>query len=247
MYRQTQRFSQSLNRTLKLSNEARSFATRATSKMLVLPRFTERAAGRNVWAVGHLRHSFSTEAPKPKNPSFMDFEFKTIVEMQTKACKTYAGNRLFGVRSGNKFEWLNYQDFGKLVDNTRKILKELGVGYNSKVAVISNNRVEWAAVQFAAQSLGGLMVPMYEQQPEADWQYIINDCGATVLVVATHKVFDLVKDYPGKVGQVKHLLSLEKDAPAHVNYPRFAISSITPIYVQLTLLYFMQSSKRSGV
>jgi long-subunit acyl-CoA synthetase (AMP-forming) len=162
----------------------------------------------------------STEVKKAVTPSFMDFEFTNLVEMQQKACKHYAPNRLFGTRVGDNFEWMNYGDFGKLVDNTRKVLHKLGVGYNSRVAIISNNRVEWAALQFAAMGLGGQLVPMYEAQPQSDWEYIINDCGASVVVCANQSIYDKVKDYPGKLGQVKHLLSLDAAADDSINYQK---------------------------
>lgn len=162
----------------------------------------------------------STEVKKPVTPSFMDFEFTNLVEMQQKACKHYAPNRLFGTRVGDNFEWMNYGDFGKLVDNTRKVLHKLGIGYNSRVAIISNNRVEWAALQFAAMGLGGQLVPMYEAQPQSDWEYIINDCGASVVVCANQSIYDKVKDYPGKLGQVKHLLSLDTAADDSINYQK---------------------------
>lgn len=150
----------------------------------------------------------------------MDFEFSTLVEMQQKACQFYAPNRLFGVRNGDKFDWMNYKDFGVLVDNTRKVLHKHGVGYNSRVALISNNRIEWAAIQFATMSLGGQMVPMYEAQPEYDWQYIIEDCGASVVICGTQVVYDQVKHYPGKVGNVKHLLSLDEKAEDSINFQK---------------------------
>lgn len=163
---------------------------------------------------------FSVAASKSPKP-FLDFEFSTLVEMQQKASQHFAENRLFGTRKGNDYEWITYKEFGVLVDNTRKVLHKLGIGFNGRVALISNNRVEWAAIQFAAMSLGGQMVPMYEAQPEYDWQYIINDCGATVVIAGTQTILDQVKEYPGKVGNVKHLLCLDANSEDSVNYQKY--------------------------
>ena len=39
----------------------------------------------------------------------------------------------------------------------------------------------------------------YEAQLEKDWQHILVDSDAKVLVVATEAIYEKVKDYPGKV------------------------------------------------
>jgi long-subunit acyl-CoA synthetase (AMP-forming) len=39
----------------------------------------------------------------------------------------------------------------------------------------------------------------YEAQKENDWRYIINDSGAKVVFVATEKIYEVVKDFVGKV------------------------------------------------
>lgn len=84
----------------------------------------------------------------------------TTVELLNRALKAYPNNHLFGTRNGDRFDWITYAEFGKLVSETRKVLHHNGVGVNDKVALISNNRVEWATFMYATQSLGGQIVPM---------------------------------------------------------------------------------------
>jgi long-chain acyl-CoA synthetase len=129
--------------------------------------------------------------------------------MHLKTTELYAYNPVIGTRKGNIYEWTTYKELGEMVRNARKFLSKLGVGPTKRVAIISNNRLEWAVLMHATMSLGSQMIPMYENQLEQDWQYIINDCDATVLVAATDKVYNLVKDYPGKVGKIEHVLSLD--------------------------------------
>jgi long-chain acyl-CoA synthetase len=63
----------------------------------------------------------------------------------------------------------------------------------SKVAIISNNRWEWATIAAAAYSLNASPVPMYEAQMSSDWSYILNDSGSTTLFCATQEIFDRVQ------------------------------------------------------
>jgi long-chain acyl-CoA synthetase len=61
------------------------------------------------------------------------------------------------------------------------------------VAIISNNRWEWAAIAAAAYSLNASLVPMYEAQLPSDWTYILNDSGSCVVFCATQDIFDRVQ------------------------------------------------------
>jgi long-chain acyl-CoA synthetase len=63
------------------------------------------------------------------------------------------------------------------------------------VALISNNRLEWAVAYFATVSLGAQIVPMYEAQKESDWQYIIKDSEAKIILAATDKIYGLTESY----------------------------------------------------
>jgi long-subunit acyl-CoA synthetase (AMP-forming) len=68
----------------------------------------------------------------------------------------------------------------------------LSVGRGDKVALISNNRVEWAVAFYAVAGLGGSVVPMYEAQMEKDWRYIVQDSGAKLILAANEAIYQQV-------------------------------------------------------
>lgn len=71
-----------------------------------------------------------------------------------------------------------------------------------KVALISNNRLEWAVAYFATISLGAQIIPMYEAQKESDWQYIIKDSEAKMILAASEKVYAQTESYINTVCRV---------------------------------------------
>ncbi|MBJ93858.1 MAG: long-chain fatty acid--CoA ligase [Rickettsiales bacterium] len=112
-------------------------------------------------------------------------QFKNLVDLCSKSCERYGGNPLFGTRrSDGSWDYISYAQFGALVDEARGGFRSLGLGDGEVVAVISNNRVEWAVGAYATYGCGGMYVPMYEKQNLADWEYIIGDSGAKLLLVA---------------------------------------------------------------
>jgi long-chain acyl-CoA synthetase len=142
-------------------------------------------------------------------------KFKNLVELLETSVEQFAGRELFGTKVGNVWRWMTYGEFGRLVDAFRAGLAARGVGKGDKIACISNNRVEWAVAAYATYSLGAVWVPMYEAQLDKEWQFILNDCGAKVLLVSTQPIYQKTKDWPGKLPALKHVISFEgpKDDP----------------------------------
>ena len=53
------------------------------------------------------------------------------------------------------------------------------------MAILSENRVEWALTDYALLGLGAIPVPIYTTLLEPDIEYILRDSGAKGIVVAT--------------------------------------------------------------
>lgn len=117
-------------------------------------------------------------------------QVSNLVEVLEQAVEQFGDQDLFGTKIRGKYEWITYRQFGELVDHARGGLAALGVGKGDRVGIISNNRVEWAVTAYATYGLGACLAPMYEKQHIDDWRYIIRDCGAKVLVVATTSIRD---------------------------------------------------------
>ncbi len=90
-----------------------------------------------------------------------EVSFTTLADLIEGACKSFPKNDVFGTRNGDKFDYIKYEDFYRLYSASRTMLfHKYGVAEGDKVAMISNNRVEWATLMYATVSLGAQWVPM---------------------------------------------------------------------------------------
>lgn len=96
---------------------------------------------------------------KPLLP-IVDLQFSTLNELHVEATKAYSTNPMFGTKVGDEYHWMTYAEFDVEVAKCRILLNEHKIGKDDKVALISNNRVEWAVTKYATVSLGGQVVPM---------------------------------------------------------------------------------------
>ena len=92
---------------------------------------------------------------------------------------------LFGTKKNGAWQWTTYAEFGahgRRVPRRPRDARRRSAATRSRV--IANNRVEWAVAAYACFGLGAAFVPMYEAQHDKEWEFIVQDCEAKVLVVA---------------------------------------------------------------
>lgn len=115
----------------------------------------------------------------------MTARFATLVELCETSCERFAHRPLFGTKEQGGWRWIRYGEFRDCVASCRAGLSTLGVVQGDTVALVANNRVEWAVCAYAAYGLGATVVPMYEAQAPSEWEFILGDCGAKVVFAAT--------------------------------------------------------------
>jgi long-chain acyl-CoA synthetase len=134
---------------------------------------------------------------------------ETLVDLFEHAVGTYAARDLFGTKKDGRWTWTTYAEFGLLVDRFRAGLASLGVQRGDCVAIVSDNRVEWAVAAYACYGLGAAFVPMYEAQSPKEWEFILRDCEAKTLLVASDAVLSKAKSLLDAAPSLRDLILIE--------------------------------------
>ncbi len=119
-------------------------------------------------------------------------KFRTLVDIFQHGVQKHGDRPLFGVKKAGAWRWTTYAEFGRKVDRARSALDAYGIGPGDRVAIVSNNRPEWAIVAHAAYGLRAAIVPMYEAQRDAERAYILRDSGARIVFVANETIRDRI-------------------------------------------------------
>lgn len=143
-----------------------------------------------------------------------------LMEVVKLSISEYKDNNYLGTWNGTNFDYITYGEFGEQIDKFRGVLSKLNVGVDDKVAIISNNRVEWAIAYFACNGLGAQAVPLYEAQTEADWNHIIEDSGASVLIVANDTVYDKTHHMVDKFDRLQHIINFDGSPDKENSYQK---------------------------
>lgn len=135
--------------------------------------------------------------------------FETLVDIFTDSVESFPHRELFGTKKNGRWQWTTYREFGKDVDKMRSGLASLGVAKGDHVAVIANNRVEWAVGAYACYGLGAAYVPMYEAMLDKDWEFILRDCEAKVLLVANNAILEKTRQFLKSIPSLKAIVAFE--------------------------------------
>jgi len=102
-------------------------------------------------------------------------------------------------------EWIpiSSRELYRNVIGTARTLAQWGIGRGDRVAILSENRPEWAVADFASMLLGAADVPIYPTLTEEQTLAILQDSGARIAFVST---VDQLK----KVLAIKDRTALEK-------------------------------------
>lgn len=131
-----------------------------------------------------------------------DTRFSNIVGMQVASCAKFANNDLFGTKVDGQWQWITYGEVAKKVDAMRGFLAGLGVSKDDRVAIVSNNRVEWAIGAYATFGLGAWYVPTYEVTLPREWKFILENSEAKIAFAATEEIY---KHLHGFIDELEHL------------------------------------------
>src|SRR6516164_5216310 len=148
----------------------------------------------------------------------MPVKFESLVELCEQSCRSYADRQLFGVKEGSEWTWITYARFHELVDAFRGGLAGLGIGRGDKVAMIADNRVEWAVACYATYGLGASFVPMYQAQLAKEWYFIIEDCAAKAAIGATNAITEQLRKMRAEITTLEHVVGLELPASDDHSY-----------------------------
>lgn len=139
----------------------------------------------------------------------MPRKFETLVELLRNSLDDFGEKEVFGEKQEDgSWKWLTYRDFGELVADARAGLAELGVMAGDRVAIVSNNRIEWAVFAFATFGLGAAYVPMYEAQHVEEWKFILADCGAKIVIGSTLPIYESLAKAQAELPELAAVIGL---------------------------------------
>jgi long-chain acyl-CoA synthetase len=142
-------------------------------------------------------------------------KLQTIPDILFLAAERNLAQQMLHQRAG-AWHAISGQDLYQYVVGTARQLGAWGIRKGDRVALLSENRYEWAVTDYAALSLGAVDVPIYPTLTAEQTAYILRDSGCRVAFVSTAEQLHKVLSIKGQTGLEKLVVMDEVQLPEAV-------------------------------
>ena len=117
----------------------------------------------------------------------------TLADLLPRAAEIYGSAP--AVRFKQEEQWVS-RSFEEVRNTVRSLalgLIDLGVEKGDKVSILGNTRLEWTYFDFAALSIGAIVVPIYQTNSPEECQYVLENSDAKVVVVEDEEQIEKIR------------------------------------------------------
>ena len=141
----------------------------------------------------------------------------TLTELFFEALDKFHRDDAYQVKRDGKYQAIPH---ATVLERVRRIalgLRELGVARGDRVAILSENRPEWAFADWACLSLGVTDVPVYPTLPAAQITHILANSGANAIFVSGDAQAAKIAEIRAGAPALKHVITFATGKPAGVD------------------------------
>ena len=139
-------------------------------------------------------------------------ELSRIIDILPYIRDKYHRNDVLNAKIGGKWQSWSIDDICDLTDHISYGLMNLGISPDDKVAIISPNRPEWILADFGIAQIGAVSVPVYPTMGASDTEFIINDAGVKIVLLADAELNDKIQSIHSKIPSLSHVFSFNEIA-----------------------------------
>ncbi|MQA90120.1 MAG: AMP-binding protein [Gemmatimonas sp.] len=109
----------------------------------------------------------------------------------------------------DKWHRLSHREVESRVERLAAGLSALGVSKGDRVAILSENRPEWAIADFAVLALGAADIPIYATLPSNQIAHILEDSGARIAFVSTREQLEKVEEVRDRLPDLEAVIAFD--------------------------------------
>ncbi|HEV2424536.1 MAG TPA: long-chain fatty acid--CoA ligase [Terriglobia bacterium] len=133
----------------------------------------------------------------------------TLNELFLTSVERYPRANAFLAKRDGAYRPVSSDETLGLVAALARGLGKLGIVAGDRLAILSDNRLEWALTDYATLGLGAISVPIYPTLLEDDLEYILRDSGAKGIVLSTPEQFRKICNIGTQLPELRFTLAMD--------------------------------------
>ncbi len=140
----------------------------------------------------------------------MNFKnYNNLVDLFFEQFQKQSKDKIFLSNLKNNSKNFSWEEVNRTVLNFANEISKI-IDKGDRCLLISENRPEWMISDLSIMLAGGITVPAYTTYISRDYEYIINDCSPSIVIVSNNEQFDKVKNICERTASIKKIISFEK-------------------------------------
>jgi long-chain acyl-CoA synthetase len=137
---------------------------------------------------------------------------KTIADLLPRAVELYGPKVAVRYKEGDQWQSRTFAEVLEIVRPLALGLAELGIEKGDRVAILGNTRPEWTYFDFAALSIGAVVVPIYQTNSPDECRYVLENSDSKVVVVEDAEQLEKVRQVRDRLPQLEQVVLMTGSA-----------------------------------
>src|SRR5687767_12419160 len=138
----------------------------------------------------------------------MTMELRTLCDIFYQSVETHRKPDALKYKKDGAWRDISSEEFRRAVEELSMGLRELGIGRGDKVAILSENRPEWAYADLATLCATAVDVPIYTSLTPAQILYILNDSESKAVFVSNEAQAAKLAEIRGQAPMLTHVIRM---------------------------------------
>jgi len=132
-----------------------------------------------------------------------------LPEALFRAAETHSSTPAQWYHNHGEYHAISYGQLSERIKHVASGLIRTGIQAGDRIALLMENRPEWAVLDYAILSIGAVTVPLYCSYRPRDIAHVLNDSGAIIVFTSGHRLLENLMIALAQCPKVSYIYSLD--------------------------------------
>ena len=133
-----------------------------------------------------------------------------VFDLAYRQAEKFPNHDMFASKIGGVWTFTKTEEFIKQTRQLSKGLLALGVKPGDRVGLVCESRYEWVVADFAIQQIGAVVVAIYPNITDAEYQFIFNDAEIELCIVSTKNLYTRINSMVDSIYSLQYVFAMNE-------------------------------------
>ena len=133
-----------------------------------------------------------------------------IFDLAYRQAELWPDNNMFATKVDGEWKFTKPSEFIQQTKEISKGLLALGIKPGDKVGLVCESRYEWHVIDFAIQQIGAIVVAVYPNITDAEYQFIFNDAEISLCIVSNKNLYNRISKLIDSMFNLQYIFAINE-------------------------------------